>query len=115
MKTALVTGLGGSIGIHLFAHIMHNTDWNVVGLVSYHHKGYKDRVNAMLKAHPDWASRFKEVQCNLTCPISPELEKEIGHVDYILHLAAMSDVGFSIESPVWTIQNNINSTLVMLE
>ena len=114
-KTALVTGLGGSIGIHVFAHLMHNTDWNVVGLDSFHHKGYRDRVTAMLEAHPDWAPRLRSLQHDLTCPISPELQKEIGKVDYVLHLAALSDVFFSHTNPVYTIQNNVNSTLVMLE
>jgi dTDP-glucose 4,6-dehydratase len=32
MKTrVMITGIGGSIGSHLWAHLMHNTDWDVVG------------------------------------------------------------------------------------
>src|SRR3990167_3812291 len=114
-KTALITGMGGSIGVHLMAHIMHNTTWNVVGLDSYHHKGLKNRITEMCKEHPEWGSRVREFQTNLTCPISPSLVKEVGPVDYIFHLAALSDVFFSVENPVWVVQNNINSTLVMLE
>lgn len=115
MKTLLMTGGAGSIGIHCLAHVMHNTDWNLVLLNSFHHKGYKDRLTEMLTAHPEWKSRITEYEHNLTCPLSSELQGKLGKVDYIWHLAAMSDVGFSIENPVWTIQNNINSTLVMLE
>jgi dTDP-glucose 4,6-dehydratase len=111
----LLTGGAGSIGIHVVAHVMHNTDWEIVLLNSFHHKGYKDRLTTMFEAHPDWKSRITEFEHNLTCPLSDELKGKLGKVDYIWHLAAMSDVGFSIESPVWTIQNNINSTLVMLE
>lgn len=115
MKKVLLTGGAGSIGIHVIGHIMHNTDWEVVSLDSFRHKGYRDRLAQTLKDHPEWASRVREIQHDLTCPISPEMEKEIGHIDYILHLAAISDVFFSIENPVYTIQNNVNSTLMMLE
>jgi dTDP-glucose 4,6-dehydratase len=115
MKKVLLTGAGGSIGVHIIAHIMHNTDWEIVCLDSYQHKGYKDRITRVCRNHPDWLPKIKQIQHNLTCPISPQMISEIGEVDYILHLAAMSDVFFSIENPVWTIKNNIDSTLVMLE
>ena len=114
-KQVILTGGAGSIGIHVIAHIMHNTDWNLVCLDSFHHKGYRDRLEEMYRSHPDWKPRIKEVQHDLTCPISPEMITRIGRADYVLHLAALSDVFFSIENPVYTIQNNVNSTLVMLE
>jgi len=115
MKRILLTGGAGSIGIHVIAHVCHNTDWNIVLLSSFHHKGYRDRLAELLKSHPDWKSRITEYEHNLTCPIFPELRDKIGKVDYIFHLAAMSDVFLSVENPVWTIKNNIDSTLVMLE
>lgn len=114
-KICVVTGIGGSIGVHLAAHIMTNTDWNVVGLDSFHHKGYRDRITELFHSHPEWKPRIREIQHDLTCPISPQLKENIGEIDYILHLAALSDVFFSIENPVYTIQNNVNSTLMMLE
>jgi dTDP-glucose 4,6-dehydratase len=114
-KTILVTGLSGSIGVHVLGDIMHNTDWDVVGLDSFKHKGYRDRTERAKKDHPDWVPRLREFQHELSCPISPQLKEQIGHVDYILHLAALSDVFFSHENPVYCIQNNINSTLTMLE
>ena len=115
MKRVLITGGGGSIGIHIISHIMKNTDWIVVSLDSFHHKGYRDRLNYINNQHPEWSDRIESFQHDITCSISLELQNKIGEVDYILHIAAMSDVGFSIENPVYTIQNNINSTLVMLE
>ncbi len=115
MKRLLITGAWGSIGAHCVAHVMHNTDWEIISVDSFRHKGYRDRYLKMIEFHPDWEPRIKEFQTDLTCPFSPELIKEIGHVDYIWHLAAMSDVGFSIENPVWTIKNNVDSTLSMLE
>lgn len=115
MKNVLITGACGGVGIHVIGHIMHNTDWNVVALDSFQHKGYKDRMKLTLNAHPDWASRIKVISHNLTCPITDAMKQQIGDVDHIMHLAAMSDVFASVESPVWTILNNIESTLVMLE
>lgn len=115
MKKCLITGAGGSIGIHLVIHIMKNTDWDIIALDSFQHKGYKDRLNFVLAENPEWVSRIKTIEHNLVCPISPEMKEKIGDVDYILHLAAMSDVFFSVQNPVWTIKNNIESTLTMLE
>jgi len=114
-KNVLLTGGGGSIGVHVLAHIMHNTKWDVVMIDSFHHKGYSERITKVCEDHPEWLERFKVIQHDLTCPIPPAMIKEIGPIDYVLHLAAMSDVFFSVESPVFTIQNNVNSTLVMLE
>lgn len=115
MKRALITGGGGAIGVHLIAHIMHNTDWEVVVLDSFRHKGYKDRIEMLFVEHPDWRSRVEVHQHDLVCPISSELAKAIGTVNYILHLAALSDVFFSVENAQYTIKNNIESTLTMLE
>ncbi len=114
-KTLLLTGGSGSIGIHVIAHTMQNTNWNIVLISSFHHKGYKDRLTRILKDNPEWASRIKEFEHNLACPISTELKKQIGHVNHIFHLAALSDVFFSIENPVYTIQNNVTTTLNVLE
>ena len=44
MKKVLLTGIGGAIGVHVLAHIMHNTDWEVVGIDSFNHLGYFDRI-----------------------------------------------------------------------
>jgi dTDP-glucose 4,6-dehydratase len=111
----LITGTAGSIGVHVIAHIMHNTDWEIVSLDSYRHKGFKDRITNICQNHPEWLNRIKQFETDLVCPISQELKESIGKIDYILHLAACSDVFFSVENPVYVIQNNVNSTLTMLE
>ena len=115
MKRVLLTGGSGSIGVHVIAHLMQNTDWDVVVLDSFRHKGYKERLTKVCENHSDWIPRIKDFRHDLTCPISPQLQEQIGHIDYILHLAALSDVFLSIENPVYSIQNNVNSTLMMLE
>lgn len=97
------------------AHIFHNTNWNVVGITSFRHKGESDRIEAMLTPHPGWASRLKLIPHDLIGPFSSRTKDKIGHVDYIINLASLSDVQASIEDPVTFIQNNTWSVLNMLE
>ena len=114
-KKVLITGIGGNIGAHMMAHIFHNTDWEIVGLDSFRQKGDKSRIDDFCKDHPDWNDRLHIFQTDLCCPVSEKLRKDMGHIDYMLHLAAISDVQFSVENPVYSIKNNVDSTLVMLE
>lgn len=114
-KTCLVTGIGGSIAVHTMAHIFHNTDWNIVGIDSFRHKGWTDRVSQMLTTHRSWQKRLKIVTHDLTAPISPLMQKRIGKVDYILHLASLSDVEASINDPVNFVLNNVSLTMNILE
>lgn len=112
MTKCLITGAWGSIGTQVVDTILKKTNWNIVAIDSFRHKGYKDRMDLIDK---ELIKRVKTIQTDLVCPINPAMIKEIGKVDHIIHLAALSDVFFSVENPVYTIQNNINSTLVMLE
>ena len=100
MKHLLLTGGQGSIGAQVIIDVMENTDWRITLLSSFHHKGYRDRLQRILKDCPEWASRITEFEHNLACPISSELCTRIGQVDYGWHLAALSDVFFSVENPV---------------
>ena len=115
MKRVLLTGIGGSIAIHTFAHIMHNTDWEVVGTDSFRHKGWSDRLELTLNDHPDWRKRVTVITHDLIAPFSPLTKKKIGHLDYIINMASLSDVEASIEHPTEFIQNNVSLVLNMLE
>lgn len=111
----LLTGIGGSIGTHFFAHIMHNTDWHVVGIDSFRHKGWQDRISEVTKLHPEWLKRLTIVTHDLTAPFSPLTVKRIGKIDYIINMASLSDVEASIQDPVPFIQNNVSLAINMLE
>lgn len=111
----LLTGISGSIGCHFLAHIFHNTDWDVIGISSFRHKGWSDRVNEVMKNHPDWSPRLKMITHDLVGPFSSLTKDKIGKVDYIINLASLSDVEASIHDPVTFIQNNTWSTLNLLE
>ena len=114
-KRVLISGIGGSIAAHLLAHIFTNTDWEIVGIDSFRHKGWQDRIKAMVEPHEGWGERLDVVIRDLTVPFSPITIKKIGHVDYIINMASLSDVEASIQDPVLFVQNNVNLTLNMLE
>ena len=114
-KTVLLTGIGGSIGCHFFAHIMHNTQWDVVGIDSFRHKGLTDRVSHMFKEHPEWQERLKIITHDLTAPFSELTIRKIGHIDYVINMASLSDVEASIVEPVDFIPNNVSLVINMLE
>lgn len=115
MKRALLTGAGGSIGVHTLDHIMKNTDWGVVCTDSFRHKGWTDRLRVTLDNHPQWKDRVTVITHDLMAPFSPVLEKKIGHIDYVIAMAALSDVQGSIEDPVPFITNNVAIAVNLLE
>jgi dTDP-glucose 4,6-dehydratase len=95
-KRLLLTGAGGSIGCHTLRHILQNTDWEVVCIDSFRHKGLTDRVEVMLNAHPEDRPRVKIFTHDLSAPLSEMLIKKIGHIDYIINMASLSDVHDSL-------------------
>lgn len=114
-KKCLITGISGSIGIHLFAHVMHHTDWDVIGIASFRHRGWSDRINYMVKLHPDWPERLTMITHDLIGPFSELTKQKLGKIDYIINLASLSDVEASIKDPITFIQNNVWTTLNLLE
>lgn len=116
MKTrVMITGIGGSIGIHMFDHIMLNTDWEVVGVDSYRHKGFFDRVAQTLERNPGWNKRLTSITHDLTAPFSFGQIRKIGRIDYIINLASLADVWDSVADPTPFIRNNVEIVLTMLE
>jgi dTDP-glucose 4,6-dehydratase len=115
MKRVLVTGIGGAIGVHVMAHFMHNTDWQVVGIDSFRHKGQYDRVARFCRNHPDWPARISVITHDLCAPLTDRQVEQIGQIDYIINLASLSDVQGSIDDPVPFIRNNSDIMLNTLE
>lgn len=115
MKRVLLTGISGGIGIHVFAHFMKNTDWEVVGVASFRHKGWIDKINVMVESHPEWLTRLTLVVHDLSAPFSPITRQKMGKIDYVISMASLSDVDASISDPVPFITNNVSLCLNMLE
>lgn len=111
----MITGAGGSIGVHMLDHIMIKTNWEVISVDSFRHKGYFDRISQTLSHNPGWKERFHSFTHDLTAPLSYRQIKDIGHIDYIINLASLADVWESVDDPVPFIRNNIELMMNMLE
>lgn len=111
----LLTGAAGFVGAHTLEHILKNTDWDVVCLDSFRHKGKSDRIRVVVSQNEDYLKRVKVIRHDLTTPIYEQTAFEIGHIDYILNIASESHVDRSIEHPRTFIENNVLLMLTMLE
>lgn len=104
-KRVLLTGAAGFIGSHILRYILQNTDWDVVALVTFRHKGKSDRLNIALDGHD--SARAKVLFHDLQGPISDQTDRDIGPIDYVLSVASDSHVDRSLVEPVGFMQRNV--------
>lgn len=114
-KRVLITGGAGSIGCHTFHHILKNTDWEVVIIDSFEHKGISERITEMMSNHLENWPRLTVITHDLTKPLTNSVKKRIGHIDYIINLASLSDVQASIDDPEPFVENNYRLMMTMLQ
>jgi dTDP-glucose 4,6-dehydratase len=114
MKRVLISGISGFVGSHVLAYILKNTDWEVVGIASWKHKGTPERIEED-DTYQEQKHRVTIITHDLESPFTELTKKRIGHIDYMLNLASDSHVDRSITDPVPFIQNNVNLILTMLE
>lgn len=110
MNRVLVTGAAGFVGHHAVEHILRTTDWEVVGMASFRHRGCPLRLVHLMED-----PRLQLVHHDLMGPISPRLAEVIGPVDYVLNIASESSVEHSIQDPVACAENNTRVALHMLQ
>ena len=115
MKRVLLTGVAGFIGAHMLQHFLEKTDWEVVGVASWKHKGTPERVEQVLSKNKEWHKRLTTITHDLQSPFTDMTKKRIGAIDYIVNVASESHVDRSITDPVPFVQNNVNLVLTMLE
>lgn len=126
-----MTGIGGFIGAHCLDYFLEKTDWFIVGLDSFRHKGTYSRLAEVVRKHfkPtettgasgsleicwNWSDRLAIHNHDISVPIDEQLERKIGHVDYIINMASDSAVERSVTDPVACLRNNYDLTINMLE
>lgn len=98
----LMTGADGFIGSNVLQYLLNNTNWDFTLICSFRHHG--NPLNVPL------SNRVDVVTMDLRGVIP-----DIGDFDYILHLASESHVDRSIIDPVGFVENNVSSTLQVLE
>ncbi len=114
-KRILLTGAGGFVGHHTLEHILKNTDWQVVCLESFRHKGTSARLREVLDYNSSESSRVKILTHDIATPIDSVTKSQIGTADVIINMASDSHVDRSLEDPRHTIENNVLLVTSMLE
>lgn len=109
----LITGGCGFIGHHLVDHILKTTSHDIVIIdkLSYASKGLMRLVDISAVN----SRRVHIITWDLCIELSVGLIEELKDVDVVVHMAAETHVDNSIMQPIQCIQNNILSTLHMLE
>ena len=113
-KKIIITGGCGFIGHHFAEYIHKNTDWDIIifDKLSYASIGLNRLRNNLLID----SNRVKIFTIDLCNELTVGIKKEIGEdINYIVHMAAETHVDNSIKDPINTINNNINSSVNLLE
>lgn len=114
MKRVLLTGISGFVGSHVMDHLLVNTDWQIIGVASWKHKGVPERIleSSHYQKNKD---RVEVITHDLVAPFTEITKQRIGKVDYIINLASDSHVDRSITDPVPFVKNNVDLVLNVLE
>jgi dTDP-glucose 4,6-dehydratase len=124
-KRVLFTGHGGFVGHHCLEYFLEKTDWELLCIDSFRHKGTCRRVVEVGGDNP----RVKTFKHDLTAPIDTPLDRLLhdvrpapsgeGHqfssIDYIINMASDSAVERSVTDPTACVRNNVDLMLNMLE
>ena len=109
---ALITGVTGMVGSHLADYLLEHTDWDIVGMCRWRSpfdnlEHLIDRINQ--------EDRIYIVYGDLNDYLSLQDVVEKARPDFVFHLAAQSYPRTSFESPIDTLNTNIQGTARLLE
>lgn len=109
----LITGGAGFAGHHVVEHILKNTEMDIVVFdkLTYAASGF-DRLRDISVFTTE---RVKVFTVDFTQPIPEGIKREVGALDYILHMGAETHVDKSIEDPYPFLMSNVIGTYQMLE
>ena len=116
-RTVILTGIGGFIGAHCLEYFLKNTDWQIIGIDSFRHKGTYLRINEVVDSISDWSKRVSIYNHDLSVPIDSQLQFLITHqkIDVIINMASDSAVERSLTYPHLCIKNNCDLIVNVLE
>jgi GDPmannose 4,6-dehydratase len=109
---AFITGITGMVGSHLADHLLAHTDWEIVGLARW--RSPMDNIEHLFP-RINAGDRVTLVQGDLADGLSMQRAVDLARPDYVFHLAAQSYPRVSFDSPVETLEPNVNGTARLLE
>lgn len=111
-KVAFITGITGMVGSHLADFIIENTDWDIVGLIRW--RSPIDNIRNIIE-NINTKNRVKLVYGDLNDGISIDTAVSQTKPDYVFHLAAQSFPKTSFDSPIETLNTNVQGTVRLLD
>lgn len=111
-KRALITGITGMVGSHLTDYLLENTDWEIFGLCRW--RSPLDNISHLLP-RINANDRVHLLYGDLRDYLSIHEATRKAQPDYVFHLAAQSYPKTSFDSPLDTLETNIQGTANVLE
>jgi len=111
-KRAFITGITGMVGSHLADYLLNYTDWEIYGLCRW--RSSLDNISHLLPRINN-NDRIHLVYGDLRDYLSIHEAVTIAQPDYVFHLAAQSYPKTSFDSPLDTLETNIQGTAHVLE
>jgi GDP-mannose 4,6-dehydratase len=112
VKRAFVTGITGMVGSHLADYLLEHTDWEIFGLCRW--RSPLDNI-AHLLPRINANDRVHLVYGDLRDYLSIHEAVKVARPDYVFHLAAQSYPKTSFDSPLDTLETNVQGTANVLE
>lgn len=109
----LVTGVAGFVGSHVAEQLLADGH-DVIGVGSLTHNGDSSRVLEVIKSE-NATSSFTWSRHDLAAPFTTQQIWNFLGVHAIVNVASLASVDASIKDPVGFVQNNVSSTLNVLE
>lgn len=111
-KRVLITGITGMVGSHLADFLLEHTDWELYGMCRW--RSPLDNI-AHLTSRINAKNRVQLLYGDLRDFVSIHDVISKANPDYVFHLAAQSYPKTSFESPLDTLETNVQGTANVLE
>jgi len=109
---ALITGITGMVGSHLADYLLAETDWDIHGMCRW--RSPLDNISDLIK-RINTGDRVFQHYGDLRDAISVQDVVEKVKPDYVFHLAAQSFPRTSFDSPLDTLDTNVEGTVRLLD
>jgi GDP-mannose 4,6-dehydratase len=111
-KRALITGITGMVGSHLADYLLEHTDWDIYGLCRW--RSPLDNLSHVIP-RINTNDRLHLVYGDLRDYLSIHEAVKKAQPDFVFHLAAQSYPKTSFDSPLDTLETNVQGTANVLE